>query len=196
MWIQNKDLDTWRDSKTNASYSAPVTRIIHPGPKKVPIPYVLPSKLAPRSSFAPETIRHSYTTTNHTALSSDPLVAAIFGIEADYAERSDAYWRAGYGFSTQLTNWALAMAPHHPIATRFQDAVRNDVEEGEKDGTLMVAYAVDLTGPVMITRVVSKWLAEATGLRWAGVTGLDTNRRKSVAKIVEDVLILPEVGFQ
>lgn len=196
MWIQEKDLDTWKDSKTNASYRAPVTRIIHPDPPKAPMPYVLPSKLLPGSSFASDAVHYSYPYMNHTALSSDHLVAAIFGIEADYPENSDAYWRAGYGFSTQLTNWALAMAPHHPIATKFKNAVRDDVEEEEKDGTLMSAYAVDLTGPVMITRVVSKWLADATGLRWAAVTGLNANKGKSVAKIAEDVLILPEVGFQ
>lgn len=123
--------------------------------------------------------------------SDEPLIAAIFGIEADFPPESDSYWRAGYGFSTQLTNWALAMAPHHPVALRFQDEVRARVEE-DREG-LMTAYAVDLTGPVMITRVVSEWLADSAGLRWNAVSGL-TDGWKS--KAVNDVLILAQHGFQ
>ncbi|KAF8341472.1 uncharacterized protein EI90DRAFT_3116589 [Cantharellus anzutake] len=194
-WIQGIDLKNWTDTKLHASYGAPPVRPVHPEPSRVPSPYDLPSKLAPSPSSASNPIHYSHSLKESTVLPSDPLVGAIFGIEADYPEESDAYWRAGYGFPTQLTNWALAMAPHHPIATRFQDTVREDVEEEEKEGTLMTAYAVDLTGPVMVTRVVSRWLADTAGLRWMAVTSLDFRSSAPPSKIVEDVLILPKSGF-
>jgi len=200
-WVFDSDLVSWTDTLSNTTFAPKSPIPIYPYPTNFPPSYTLPdipSNLAHAANRS--TTSHSNTPGYHhkTPISSaeiqskfdEPLIAAIFGIEADFPPESDSYWRAGYGFSTQLTNWALAMAPHHPVALRFQEEVRARVEE-DREG-LMTAYAVDLTGPVMITRVVSEWLADSAGLRWNAVSGL-TDGWKS--KAVNDVLILAQHGF-
>jgi len=202
-WIFDSDLVSWTDPVSNATFAPKSPIPIHPSPIRFPPSYTLPNTTShvPRPISRPTASSHYSTPAYHEYPplpssprlqfdSNEPLIAAIFGIEADFPPDADSYWRAGYGFSTQLTNWALAMAPHHPVALRFQDEVRARVEDDRE--SLMTAYAVDLTGPVMITRVVSEWLTESAGLRWNAISGLTDGGQ---SKAVGDVLILAQHGF-
>lgn len=46
-------------------------------------------------------------------------IRLLLGIEADNDPDTDAHWRMGYNFPMQLTQWALASAPKHPVLDRF-----------------------------------------------------------------------------
>lgn len=115
-------------------------------------------------------------------------VRAIVGLEADCPPGSDLYWRMGYTHPVQLTQWAFAWAPGHPILQMFLDRFSAAMQERSNQ-------AVDplvLTGPVAFTEAVQSWLVATTGLRWNALTGSHDGGR---SKVVEDVLVLPITGF-
>ena len=128
----------------------------------------------------------------------------MFGIEADCPPDTDTYWRMGYNYPIQLTQWALASAPGHPVLSRFMDNLSFRLQEiaGRHGGDLRSPSAskelkscdpVVLTGPGAITVASRSWLAETAGLRWNALSGLHDGGR---SKLVEDVLILPITGFR
>ncbi|KAL4796698.1 hypothetical protein BDV19DRAFT_360272 [Aspergillus venezuelensis] len=138
-------------------------------------------------------------------------VNAIVGIEADTDPNKDMYWRMGYFFPVQLTQWSFAFAPHHPILQlfidRLLDTIRLVARDGEQAGgqtTLAdpsdpsggqgLAYIdpVNLTGPIAFTDSVKTYLEGKADLRWNAVTGLQDGGQ---TKLVEDVLVLPITGF-
>ncbi|KAJ5485443.1 hypothetical protein N7539_005431 [Penicillium diatomitis] len=140
--------------------------------------------------------------TGKTYSSSEP-VRAIVGLEADCRPESDDYWRMGYLYPIQLTQWSFAWAPDHPILQRFVDRllamikVVSDAHEGQLESTTAQAdlYSIDtlnLTGPVAFTDSVQSWLEDNHSLRWNALTGLDDG---GLSKLVGDVLILPITGF-
>jgi alpha 1,6-mannosyltransferase len=128
-------------------------------------------------------------------------VSFIGGIEADLDPDTDTYWRMGYKYPVQLTQWALASAPQHPILESFQATLRrlaNDAkEEASKAGTKLTAlekaYAVERTGPVAFTNAVRSYLETKIGFRWNSLTGREDDGK---VKLVADVLILPITGFR
>ncbi|KAF4212832.1 hypothetical protein CNMCM8980_010088 [Aspergillus fumigatiaffinis] len=100
-------------------------------------------------------------------------VRAIVGLEADCPPDSDLYWRMGYTYPVQLTQWAFAWAPGHPILQMFIDRFSDATHE-------IASEAVDpliLTGPVAFTEAVQSWLMATTGLRWHAMTGLHDGGR-------------------
>ncbi|KAF4163716.1 hypothetical protein CNMCM6936_000428 [Aspergillus lentulus] len=100
-------------------------------------------------------------------------VRAIVGLEADCSPDSDLYWRMGYTYPVQLTQWAFAWAPGHPILQMFINRFYAAMQE-------MPSEAVDplvLTGPVAFTEAVQSWLMATTGLRWNALTGLHDGGR-------------------
>lgn len=136
--------------------------------------------------------------------SSDP-VELILGIEADTYEDSDSFWRMGYTYPVQLTQWALASAADQAVLNRFlrnfQDQMDKITTHLQADKMNIVSTAgvldsfdpLELTGPVAITKATMDYLAEATGLRWQALSGLDGESR---GKVAAKVLILPITGFR
>lgn len=110
----------------------------------------------------------------------------------------------GYYNPVQLTQWALAGAPHHPVLSRFMDRLyhRLDAIADRHEGDLSASaahqdlYKVDpliLTGPEAVTAATQSWLEETAGLRWNALTGLYDGGK---SKLVGDVIILPITGFR
>jgi hypothetical protein len=110
----------------------------------------------------------------------------------------------GYSHPIQLTQWALASAPGHPLLSRYMDILSQRLQEVEdrNGGDLRCENAaeelreigtLDLTGPGAITVSTRSWLEEKTGLRWNALSGLQDDGR---SKVVDDVMILPITGFR
>ena len=131
-------------------------------------------------------------------------VSLILGIEADTDPELDSYWRMGYFYPIQLTQWALAASAGHPVLLRFMDKLFSQLHTVADDnyGSLDSPAAVKelrrigplaLTGPAAVTAVTQAWLHEQVGLRWNALSGLFDGGR---SKLVQDVLILPITGFR
>lgn len=128
-------------------------------------------------------------------------VNAIWGIECDTDPRTNAHWRMGYPYPVQLTNWAFASAPNHPILQYFLDRLREKAAEArdrvlKNPGTSLSQLHYDpvtRTGPVAVTEATSWWLEKHDGLRWNALTGLKDGGK---TKLVGDVLVLPITGFR
>lgn len=121
-------------------------------------------------------------------------VAAIVGIEADTDPAKDTYWRAGYSYPVQLTNWAFAMAPHHPVAVKFLEQVAGDVVGATT--ALSKIDPLELTGPPALTRTVKTHCEAADEVfRWDSLSGIGDpiGGRGKVA--AGDVLVLPITAF-
>ncbi|KJR86273.1 glucosyll transferase [Sporothrix schenckii 1099-18] len=167
-WIQQADLAAWTDPETGATFGHNTT-----------------VQAADRESES-ESDRDN-------AVDEDRPVTLLVGLEADVDPASDAYWRMGYTYPVQLTQWALASAPQHAALAHFIDLVRALAAGGPNPvGTTVVDDPLLWTGPPAITAAISAWLQEHCGLRWNAVTGLHDNGK---AKLVSDVLVLPITGF-
>lgn len=118
-------------------------------------------------------------------------VNIIWGIEADTDPRSDTYWRSGYVFPIQITQWAFASAPRHPILSRFMDNFF-DYMSGNQT-TTQGDDPIARTGPAAVTLATKSLLEDRINFRWNSLTGL-TDGGKS--KLVEDTLILPITAFR
>ncbi|PYH88508.1 hypothetical protein BO71DRAFT_338667 [Aspergillus ellipticus CBS 707.79] len=129
-------------------------------------------------------------------------VNAIVGIEADCPPDSDTYWRMGYLHPVQLTQWAFAWAPGHPILQAFVDRLSaqlkliKDHHGGwQSQSARRELHSLDpiaLTGPGAVTQSTQSWLESKVGLRWNALSGLQDN---GTSKLVADVLVLPITGF-
>ncbi|PLB45801.1 hypothetical protein P170DRAFT_512426 [Aspergillus steynii IBT 23096] len=130
-------------------------------------------------------------------------IRAIFGLEADCNPNEDTFWRSGYYFPIQLTQWAFAAGPGHPVLSLFISqtskvlhavSVRNqgNLRSDEARQELMAVDPLVLTGPAAITGTVKGWLEEREGLYWNSLTGLVDGGR---SKRVGDVVVLPITGF-
>ncbi|KIN05237.1 glycosyltransferase family 32 protein [Oidiodendron maius Zn] len=133
--------------------------------------------------------------------SSHPI-QLILGIEGDNPPDTNTYWRMGYNFPVQLTQWALASAPGHPIINRFLTTFAKRMQQLAKpyNGNLTLAASagafnqdpLSLTGPEAITVATMGWLEENSGLRWNALTGLEDGGR---SKAIGDTMILPITGI-
>ena len=131
-------------------------------------------------------------------------VKLIWGIEADVEEDSDSYWRHGYHYSVQLTQWALAGAADHPIFNAFlgnfrkqMDAATNgasvdETGDASSDAAVQRLDPIQLTGPAAVTEATKNYLAQNADLRWQALSGLEDGGR---SKLVLDVMILPITAF-
>ncbi|EGR47005.1 glycosyltransferase family 32 [Trichoderma reesei QM6a] len=128
-------------------------------------------------------------------------VNAIWGIECDTDPDTNTHWRSSYTYPVQLTNWALASAPQHPILQYFLDRIPEKAAEARHRAahTPGVSSLAELhydpvtrTGPVAVTQATSWFLEQHDGLRWNALTGLKDGGKN---KVVGDVLILPITGF-
>ncbi|KAG5955252.1 hypothetical protein E4U58_007166 [Claviceps cyperi] len=126
-------------------------------------------------------------------------VNMLLGLEADTDPDTNQYWRMGYSYPVQLTNWAMASARQHPILYRFMDQLQSKLDI-EKQEALQAPTGrrtkghdpLTSTGPAALTEGTMSWLNKQIGLRWNAVTGLKDGGR---AKLASDVLILPMTGF-
>ncbi|KAF2718584.1 glycosyltransferase family 32 protein [Polychaeton citri CBS 116435] len=172
-WVQTGDLHLWTDMETEVP-TEPVT--------------APPYKYPETSNFSWQRL------TSGLNLSHMRGVGAIFGIECDTRADSDDYWRMGFSYPVQLTNWALALAPHHPVAVSF---LTNLVDHVNANSTrLEWIDPLDLTGPPAITGVLKSYTKEVQpDVRWEGLSGLDDPRGGRGKVVAGDVLILPITGF-
>lgn len=128
-------------------------------------------------------------------------VSLILGIEADNDEKGDSYWRMGYTYPVQLTQWSLAASAKQPVLDHFLSNFRIKVQQildngggGKKSiDALKKQDPLALTGPVAITKATMEYLGEKTGLRWQALSGLEDGGK---SKVVLDTLILPITGFR
>ena len=131
-------------------------------------------------------------------------VRFIWGLECDTDPRKLHYWRAGYSYPIQLTQWALAATPDHPIASTIMDNYHAKVQHIREQygGNLQKPKALEairkmdplkLAGPPAVTLATKQWLENTTGLRWNALTGLQDGGR---SKQVSDVMIFPITGFR
>jgi mannosyltransferase OCH1-like enzyme len=169
-------------------------------PLKAPAKWVSPSDITPWSDPLTDTHYPSLKGTSPHPSTHAP-VSILLGIEADCPPKADTYWRMGYSYPLQLTQWALASAPNHPVLTRFMHYLTLHLQQiSEHHGgnlkraskELASIDPVVLTGPAAVTLAAKSWLAEKCGLRWNALTGLQDGGK---AKLVEDVLILPITAF-
>ncbi|KAJ5400961.1 Mannosyltransferase 1 CMT1 [Penicillium sp. CMV-2018d] len=160
-------------------------------PTRPPSKWVAPADLQPWRD--PETGK---------AYNSTEPVKAIVGLEADCLPDSDLYWRMGYFYPIQLTQWSFAWAPGHPILQLFIDRLFATIQAvSEQNGGQLsylsreALYDIDplnLTGPVAFTDAARGWLETDCGLRWNSLSGLTDG---GLSKLVGDVLVLPITGF-
>ncbi|KAL7789165.1 glycosyltransferase family 32 protein [Trichoderma ceciliae] len=130
---------------------------------------------------------------DHAANRTQP-VNLIWGLEADTDPNSNTYWRMGYTYPVQLTQWAMASAPGHPALQQFMRNIRAEVRL-EKEATSYDPKRADpltRTGPAAVTLATSLWLERTVGFRWNALTGLKDGGK---SKLVADALILPITGF-
>lgn len=107
----------------------------------------------------------------------------------------------GYTYPIQLTNWAFASAPSHPILQHFLDSLLEKAAEARDKvlytpGNSLSQLHYDpviRTGPVAVTEATNWWLEKQEGLRWNALTSLKDGGK---TKLVGDTLILPITGFR
>ncbi|KAL4978975.1 hypothetical protein BDW66DRAFT_148822 [Aspergillus desertorum] len=161
-------------------------------PLQSPTDWITTTDLIPWTDFKTNKLYHSTQAVN-----------AIVGIEADTDPDTDTYWRMGYFFPIQLTQWAFAFAPHQPILQLFIDRLLEtirlardqqlpDSEQQQAGHILDRIDPVNLTGPIAFTDSVRTYLGQKADLRWNALTGLHDDGK---TKLVEDVLVLPITGF-
>lgn len=139
-----------------------------------------------------------------TTFSSKAPVGIVLGIEADCPPEGNKYWRMGYSYPVQLTQWALASTTGHPLLLRFMETLQRKLDDvaSRYHGDITTPGAarelrhigpLSLTGPVAVTVAAMRWLDEQVGLRWNALTSLKDGGQ---SKLVDDVLILPITGFR
>lgn len=117
-------------------------------------------------------------------------VNIIWGIEADTNPLTDQYWRMGYEYPIQITQWAFASAPNHPVLSRFMDNFSSYMSGNQT--TDQGDDPIARTGPAAVTLATKSWLEDRNGFRWNSLTGVNDGGK---SKLIDDVLILPITGF-
>lgn len=136
-------------------------------------------------------------------------VKLLLGIEADTKPGTDTHWRMGYTYPVQLTQWALAGAPNHPVlntyVTNFEKRLKMIARPFEGDlgcagaqKALRKEDPLALTGPEAITVAAREELNRTCGLRWDAVSGLpeaNEGGKEGRSKVVGSTIILPITAF-
>ncbi|KAF5536938.1 ankyrin repeat domain-containing protein [Fusarium phyllophilum] len=145
-----------------------------------------------------ELIRHpaAWISRSDLATWTDPKTGKAYGyyntsgLEADNDPESDAYWRQSYTYPQQLSQWAFAAAPQHPVFERYMDNLRHYTRDNET--AAQNSDPLKRTGPAAVTLATKSWLEDLVGFRWTSLTGVKDGGK---SKLVEDILILPITGF-
>jgi len=188
-WIQDEDLMAWRDPSTGESF-----HLDQPSVQSYIAPTYAPFRPNPWPDSPSDNTPATYTLSMELYGPRTVDVAAIFGLEADTKPGGSDHWRAGYTHSQQLTNWALAMAPQHPVAGRF---INRTIGEIYANLTRITQIdPLDLTGPPALTSIVKAWAKkECPSLVWESVSCLNESAGGRGKIVASDVLILPITGF-
>ncbi|VZI13447.1 unnamed protein product [Fusarium fujikuroi] len=133
---------------------------------------------------------YGYYNTSVTPDYETPVVNLLWGLEADNDPESDAYWRQSYTYPQQLSQWAFAAAPEHPVFERYMENLRYYTIDNET--AVQNSDPLKRTGPAAVTLATKSWLEGQVGFRWTGLTGVKDGGK---SKLVEDILILPITGF-
>ncbi|KAF5691963.1 ankyrin repeat domain-containing protein [Fusarium circinatum] len=134
---------------------------------------------------------HGYYNTSGTPDYETPVVSLLWGLEADNDPESDAYWRRSYTYPQQLSQWAFAAAPQHPVFERYMDNLRTYTRDNET--AAQNSDPLKRTGPAAVTLATKSWLEDNVDFRWTSLTGVKDGGK---SKLIEDILILPITGFQ
>jgi len=172
--VQDEDLQEWTDKESAKKYG------LHAVTRKS---YIAPAASPPKY----QRVLSHFEATSTT-------VGAILGIECDTAPEADDYWRMGYSYPVQLTNWAFAMAPQHPLATRYLADLGRNIHANIT--RLEEIDPLDLTGPPAVTLAVKEHCeSEQPDFRWNSLGGLEDAPGGRGKIAAGDVLILPITGF-
>ncbi|EAW13654.1 glycosyltransferase family 32 protein [Aspergillus clavatus NRRL 1] len=113
-------------------------------------------------------------------------VRAIIGLEADCPPDGDSYWRMGYTYPVQLTQWSFAWAPGHPILQRFVETWSARMRRMSSGAGMRDWDPLMLTGPAAFTEAVQGVLNETAGLRWNALTGLEDGGRSCLVLVADE----------
>jgi mannosyltransferase OCH1-like enzyme len=178
-WIHPSDLEDWSDQDGNKHEQYRPSQPAYVIPNGAPSIYTSRTGVLMAEKGA-----------------SDKTVSAVFGLEADNPpEPDDTYWRMGYTFPVQITNWAMAMSPHHPVADLFLSDVSARILANVHH--LRAIDPLNITGPPALTHIV-KDHSERTepGFAWQSISNRGRSAASGRAKIVAgDTLVLPITGF-
>ena len=176
-WVQKGDLMPWNDPWTGQTYEL--------GPQSE---YEIPSR-APVEYW--EIMSRQLSRQKARQIG----VGAIYGVECDARPDTDDYWRMGYSYPLQLTNWAFAMAPQHPTAAEFLVQLESEVRANMT--RLADIDPLDLTGPPALTKTVKKHSedVEGYGFDWNSLTSRTEPPGGRGKVVAGDVLVLPITGF-
>lgn len=178
-WIETHDLHDWSDEDGNKHTQHQPSHPAHVIPDDAP-----PSYISRTGSLSAK-----QTAANKTA-------NAIFGLEADNPpEPDDTYWRTGYTFPVQVTNWAMAMSPHHPVASLFLSDVKSRVKADI--AIIRTIDPLDITGPPALTRTLKNYTEHIEpSFTWQSLSNIPSKNKIGRSKIVAgDIIILPITGF-
>jgi hypothetical protein len=131
-------------------------------------------------------------------------VKLILGIEGDFPTNTDEYWRQGFYYPVQVTQWTLASAPQHPVLLDYMMNLSQSLQQVanesgfdlSSESTREQVRQIDpivLTGPAAMTSTAMSWLESNAGLRWNALTGVNGDGR---SKLAHDVLIFPITAFK
>lgn len=129
----------------------------------------------------------------------------LLGIEGDNLPDTDKYWRMGYTYPVQLTQWALASAPQNPIldillsnfGTRMAHLAQpyqNSPSLAAQNNAFKFEDPLTLTGPAAITLATQSYLAlpPTSLVDFTSLTGLEDGGR---SKAVGSTMIFPITAF-
>ena len=188
-WVHKNDLERWTDPQTSTSY-APATSPYSPQTPNFHDDHVAHKYQIPLTSPSPYQELMS-----RLAPNAPDALGAIYGLECDTPPDSDEYWRMGYTYPVQLTNWAFAMAPHHPSSSVYLSQLTSDIRHNSS--RLSELDPLDLTGPPALTRAVKGHCQAQEGdkFRWESVSNVGTEDGGRGKVVAGDVLVLPITGF-
>eukprot|EP00928_Gymnodinium_smaydae_P030787 TRINITY_DN22789_c0_g2_i2.p1 TRINITY_DN22789_c0_g2~~TRINITY_DN22789_c0_g2_i2.p1 ORF type:complete len:403 (+),score=69.79 TRINITY_DN22789_c0_g2_i2:55-1263(+) len=118
-------------------------------------------------------------------------VRLIVGLEARGSDAEAQAWR--WSGRTQLTAWAAAAAPGHPVVTRATDAyVRAPLLASDALSQAQYEHSISL-GPGLLTSAVDEWLKELSGS--SGLDSLPSVSAGARGSLAGDTVVLGIDGF-
>ena len=188
-WIQKEDIRPWTDPKSRVE-----STLHEPTERSGQVSGELAGQLSEEAGAWATTISSGYRKAIQRNRLNAVDVAAIVGIEGDNYADSDDYWRMGYSYALQLTNWAMAMAPQHRIASHYLAQVTTGILQNAT--RLDKVEILDLTGPPAFTKAVKTVCeSEDPSFRWDSLSGRADPANTTGKIAAGDVVVLPITGF-